>query len=96
MQDPRRLREEEDDGRVIADMSSIERTPLLAPRIGSFHDSGKEKREERKEESRQDTVMDREERGAFIRGAVSAGLVVGGTIAAAFARLIILINVLWG
>lgn len=91
--------DQEDDGRVVADMSDVSRTPLFMPRfeqvrkdrpdIGSDPDSEPQRPQE-------PVQLDAEERRAMIGGAVSAALLIGGTIAAAFALLIFLILRIYG
>lgn len=85
-----------DDGRVIADMSGVERQPLLIPDI-----SGIRKTKENGEgPERMDSVniargpehIDNEGRRAMIGGALSAILLAGGIIFAAFALVILIIG----
>ena len=90
----------DDDGRVIADMSEVERTPILMPRFGrkdgtraDFQDPGEEGPDSRREAQAPVTVT-REERRALIKGGIAAGLVVVAALAAGFAALIFLINLL--
>ena len=86
-----------DDGRVIADMSAVERTPLMIPRVR--REDGVRKQQEREEPSaapQQSFSLEREERRAVIRGALHAGLLVGVVLFASFAALILLISFLWG
>ena len=87
---------EEDDGRVIADMSGIEKQPLFFPSADSI---------KRVKENRSDFAeppvksvssgpenIDNEGRRAMIAGALSAMLLVGGLLAAAFAAIILIIG----
>ena len=87
---------EEDDGRVIADMSGIEKQPLFFPSADSI---------KRVKENRSDFAeppvksvssgpenLDNEGRQAMIAGALSAMLLVGGLLAAAFAAIILIIG----
>jgi hypothetical protein len=87
---------EEDDGRVIADMSGIEKQPLFFPSADSI---------KRVKENRSDFAeppvksvssgpenLDNEGRRAMIAGALSAMLLVGGLLAAAFAAIILIIG----
>ena len=95
MADTDRFHEQEDDGYVVADMSGIEQTPLLIPRPGAARARRRETFPENAESSGREEPLpqlDRGERNAMIRGAVSAFLLVGGVIAAAFALLIFLIG----
>ncbi len=103
---------DDDDGRIIADMSDVERQPLLIPRPDSlkrgrrdFGDTsgdsdrayGSAGSASRPQSSGNETVhLDADERRAMIGGAVSAGLLVVGVIAASFAALILLILKVWG
>lgn len=94
---------DDDDGRIVADMSEVERTPLLVPRLGNPGSSSKrrdmaepEENDASKAYSQQPVSLDSEERRALIGGAVSAGLLVVGVLAAAFAGLIFLILHVWG
>lgn len=83
----------EDDGRVIADMSGIERPPMLIPR---FKKRSSEDAKPAEPMGRDDTKpaepMGRDDRKAFIKGAVAAGLLVAGVFALAFAAVIWLIG----
>ncbi|MBR6503924.1 MAG: hypothetical protein IKT15_03005 [Firmicutes bacterium] len=93
----------EDDGRVIADMSGIERMPLLIPRLDRLS-SQKKKRPEggleqavdnpEPEQKLPPVELDAEGRRAMMGGAVAAGLLVVGVLAVAFAALILLIGVI--
>ena len=79
-------RYDDDDGRTVADMSALERPSLLGIRP--------RKREE-KPAGGQDVNLDRSERRAMVRGAVSAGLLVAAVFAVCFALLILLLQLLW-
>ena len=89
-------RYEEDDDRVIADMSGLERQPVIFPSA----DSIRRLREDRadfaeppeKRISSGPEYLDKEGRRAMIGGALSAFLLVGGVMAAAFAVLILIIG----
>ena len=87
---------EDDNERVIADMSGVERQPLIFPSAESIH---------RVKESRADFAeppekkytpgpeyLDKEGRRAMIGGALSAMLLVGGLLSAAFAAMILIIG----
>lgn len=91
----------EDDGRRIADMSGIERTPLVIPRKKEADGScGRNRTSEADAPAgsadgyRPPDILP-EERRALIGGAVSAALLAGGIIAAAFAAVIYLILHMW-
>ena len=76
---------ENDDGRPVADMSELERRPLLFPRL-SKNKKDKEPRISAEDEKEFDPV-----RGDAIRGAVLAGLVVAGVLIAGMGIVILLI-----
>ena len=78
---------DDDDGRTVADMSGLERPSLLGIRSRG--------REEKPARAEQNLQLDRSERRAMMRGAVSAGLLVAGALALGFALLILLIQLLW-
>ena len=92
---------DDDDRRVIADMSDLSRQPLLVPQ---FDRLGKSRRKDRpdfqepqddggKPDYYQDTpVITREERNAMIKGGLAAGLLIGGCIALGFGILIFLLT----
>ena len=86
---------DEDDGRVVADMSEVSRTPLLIPRFDEVRrrrDIGPSEDQPSSPPSYQSSVnLDREERRAMIGGAISAGLLVVGCMAVRFAALILFI-----
>ena len=89
---------DDDDGRVIADMSDIGRTPMMIPGFSNMK-KGRQADNRREQEGASSTsneqfFADKEARGAMIKGVLAAYLVVGVVIAAAFAGLIILINVI--
>ena len=97
------LRPVEDDGRVVADMSGIERMPLLIPRLDRHSSQKKKERENgpdkgtdspEREQKLPPVELDAEGRRAMMGGAVAAGLLVVGVLAAAFAALILLIGVI--
>lgn len=90
---------DDDDGRVVADMSDVERQPLLVPRPDMLKGSRRDLADipEETSSSRQETVsLDADERRAMISGAVSAGLLVVGILAVSFAALILFILKMWG
>ena len=94
MEDNRHYKD--DDGRVVADMSGIETQPLLFPSAESISRL-KEKRADFSEPSESSfssgpEYLDKEGRRAMIGGALSAWLLVGGLLAAAFAAVILIIG----
>lgn len=87
---------DDDDGRVVADMSDLERTPMLVPSLGSIR-SAKENRSDFAEPSDSKyssgpEYLDKEGRRAMIGGALSAMLLIGGLLAAGFAAVILIIG----
>ena len=87
---------DDDDGRVVADMSGVERQPMLFPDPESIR-RVKEKRSDfaepvEKQFSTGPEYLDKEGRRAMIGGALSAMLLVGGVIFAAFAAVILIIG----
>ncbi|MBQ6440685.1 MAG: hypothetical protein IJJ06_11320 [Mogibacterium sp.] len=87
---------EKDDERVIADMSGVERQPVLFPSAGSIR-RVKENRADFAEphvnsHSSGPEYLDKEGRRAMIGGALSAMLLVGGLLAAGFAAVILILG----
>ena len=77
----------EDDGRALADMQDLELQPILIPRFG-----GTRRDKEKGVQSQASVYLDKDEKRAFVRAALAAGLAVGLVIAAAFGALILLIS----
>ena len=86
----------DDDGRVIADMSGIEKQPMFFPSpeaVGRVKESRPDFTEPPEKISNYGPeYLDKEGRRAMIGGAVSAMLLVGGLLAAAFAVIILIIG----
>ncbi len=90
---------DDDDGRVIADMSGIEKQPLVFPDAESIR-RVKENRAEFSEFSEPPAksypqgpeYLDKEGRRAMIGGALSAMLLIGGLLAAGFAAVILILG----
>ncbi|MBQ9814281.1 MAG: hypothetical protein IKH67_06620 [Lachnospiraceae bacterium] len=80
---------ENDDGRVLADMSELERRPLLFPHLHRPEKLTKDK-EEPKINNEDDEVM-RSVRGSAVRGALMAGLIVAGVLIAGMGLVILII-----
>ena len=84
----------EDNGYVVADMSGIERQPLLIPRFSGMLSA--KKSVPGLDESEKTTVSPPEisagERKALIGGSVAAGILIIGVMAAVFAGAILLIG----
>ena len=94
MEDNKRF--EDDEERVIADMSGVERQPVLFPSADSIR-RVKESRSDfseppAKSYSQGPELLDKEGRRAMIGGAISAMLLVGGLLAAGFAVMILIIG----
>lgn len=70
---------DDDDGRVVADMSGVEHQPLLIPRFRRRDDA---------EASPEQQPMSREDRNVILRGAIGASLLIGGVFIAAGALVI--------
>ena len=94
----------EDDGRTIADMSGIERQPLLLPNLKGF----KKRREEQKTDSQENDPSDnnfrkyygipenKETRKAYLGGAIGATLLIALIYLGAFALLVVILLLIWG
>ena len=83
-------RDFEDDGRTIADMSSVERQPLIIPKFSRLKNNKKSETESVGEKPWEDNSFNKKERKSFIFGALGATLLVSGIFALAFALIIIL------
>ena len=86
---------DDDDGRVISDMSDVGRSPLIMPRFDHFHkserrDMGQEPETEKRPEY--EVQYTKEERRALIGGTVAAALMVGAVFIVAIGLLIFLIS----
>lgn len=86
---------DDDDGRVIADMSDVGRQPLLIPRFDHLHkserrDMGREEETEKRPEY--EVQYTREERRAMIGGTLAAALMIGGVFIVCIGLLIFLMT----
>ena len=86
---------DDDDGRVIADMSDVGRQPLIIPRFDHFNkserrDMGREKETEKRPEY--EVQYTGEERRAMIGGTLAAALLVGGVFIVCIGLLIFLLT----
>lgn len=83
----------DDDGRTIADMSDLDRQPLLLPHLP------KRKKEnagpEQPDENQPELQLTQEERRAYLGGAISASMLLAGVFIAVGAIVIILLLLLW-
>ena len=69
---------DDDDGRVVADMSGVERQPMVLPRF-------RRRKDEPEPEGEQ---MSREDRMVILKSAIGASLLIGGIFIAAGALVI--------
>ena len=86
---------DDDDGRVIADMSDVGRQPLLIPRFDHLHkserrDMGREEETEKRPEY--EVQYTSEERRAMIGGTLAAALTIGGVFIVCIGLLIFLMT----
>ena len=77
---------EDDDGRTVADMSDVSRQPLILPRLP---------KKQKPAENEPETELSENERRAYVRGAIGAGLAIGGVFVAAGAAVIALLLAVW-
>ncbi|MBR1811205.1 MAG: hypothetical protein IJ766_06115 [Clostridia bacterium] len=84
---------DDDDGRTIADMSGVQRDNLIVPRLPKRRKGDVEQASESSNDAPQ---MDKQQRNAFIGGALSATLLIAGIFVAAGAILIFLLTTIWG
>ena len=90
----------EDDGRTIADMSEVERQPILLPSISRIRKlrgerKGVDAKEADSERSRFEPSIDKKDRKAYLGGAVSASLLIALIYLGAFALLVVLLLLIW-
>ena len=86
---------DDDDGRVIADMSDVGRQPLLIPRFDHLHkserrDMGREEETEKRPEY--EVQYTSAERRAMIGGTLAAALLIGGVFIVCIGLLIFLMT----
>ena len=86
---------DDDDGRVIADMSDIGRQPMFIPRFDHLHkrerrDMGREEETEKRPEY--EVQYTSEEKRALIGGTLAAALLIGGVFIIAIGLLIFLMT----
>ena len=87
---------EDDDGRTIADMSGIDRPPMLLPRIGKTKKQRQEPEEDGEaSQPRPEEQLTGDERRGFIFGALGATLLIAAIFVAAAAIAILLMTVIW-
>lgn len=82
----------DDDGRTIADMSGISKTPLIIPKPFDRHDDVEVNDAEREAQKPEHQInLSKGERRSFIFGALSASLLIGLVFVLAFAAVILVI-----
>ncbi len=87
---------DDDDGRTIADMSGVERAPLVLPHFKKKKEAPREVPEEDDGSSPSPEIqMSGDERRGYIFGALGAALLIGGIFVAAGALAIWLMTVIW-
>ncbi|MBR2782841.1 MAG: hypothetical protein IKD93_01425 [Firmicutes bacterium] len=79
---------DDDDGRVVADMSVVERPPLLLPRL-------RRRPGAEQEQAPDQPLLSREDRRAVVLGSLSAVLAIGLVFLAAAALVIGVMLLLW-
>ena len=79
---------DDDDGRTVADMSGIERPPLLLPRF-------RRKDKDEEEQTPDGPELSREDRRAVLAGSIGAVLVIALIFLAAAALVIGLMLTVW-
>lgn len=67
---------EDDDGRIVADMSEVHRRNLFLPRRNPSQESPKRENENNESAANQNPPLTRKETRSFIFGALSAGLLI--------------------
>ncbi len=81
----------DDDGRTVADMSGLSRTPLVIPKPFENSAKRKEKEEAAEQKPENQVQLTKNERRSFIMGTLSASILIGLVFAAVFAAVILLI-----
>ena len=86
---------DDDDGRVVADMSGLERQPMLLPRLPKRKKENAAATPEDAGAQQPELQLTAEERRSYMAGAVGAGLLIAGIFIAAGAVIITLLLLLW-
>ena len=86
---------DDDDGRVVADMSGLERQPILLPRLPKRKKENAAATPEDAGAQQPELQLTAEERRSYMAGAVGAGLLIAGIFIAAGAVIITLLLLLW-
>lgn len=87
----KKKRYDDDDGRTIADMSGVSKTPLIIPKPFDRHDDVDMPEEEKPHQAENLPELSGGERRSFIFGALSAALAIGLVFVAVFAAVILVI-----
>ena len=85
-------RDFDDDGRTVADMSGLERQPVLLPRLPRRK---KENAVPEQPDAQPELQLTPEERRSYVGGAIGAGLLLAGIFIAAGAVVIALLLLFW-
>ena len=67
---------EDDDGRIVADMSEVHHRNLFIPRSNPHQENPERENEKNESASNQSPPLNRKETRSFIMGALSAGLLI--------------------
>lgn len=88
---------DDDDGRTIADMSGVDHPAAFFPKIPGDSDVSKKKPESCRDDERpwEDNSLSKEERRAYILGALGAALLIAAIFIAVFGILIWLLLAVW-
>ncbi len=86
---------DDDDGRVVADMSGLERQPMVLPRLPKRKKENAAATPEDAGAQQPELQLTAEERRSYMAGAVGAGLLIAGIFIAAAAIIITLLLLLW-
>ena len=86
---------DDDDGRVVADMSGLERQPMVLPRLPKRKKENAAATPEDAGAQQPELQLTAEERRSYMAGAIGAGLLIAGIFIAAAAVIITLLLLLW-
>ena len=86
---------DDDDGRTIADMSSISRQPLILPRFKKSENNVDNEAQSSDDKPWENTSFSKKERRSYIFGALGAAVLVGSIFAISFLILILLMIFVW-
>ena len=86
---------DDDDGRVVADMSGLERQPMVLPRLPKRKKENAAATPDDAGAQQPELQLTAEERRSYMAGAVGAGMLIAGIFIAAAAIIITLLLLLW-